>query len=242
MKNLKTALVIILIAFASMRSTAQFSKKWAEFTMKMKTTPWVLGIGWSVAQDDGGKWFKNLFNVDKAWNMAPYPARITCEKFLDEEKGWSIELMAAYNRYGVDNFLSDKSPERLVTAQSMLLSFDLCGKYNFNKLYDLNKLMFEGKETIVPYGVFGHGYTYRELAPHNHTATLNLGLGINIYVYKGWGIQLQSMAKFGMKAKFPTSGANYLQHSISIIYKLKPLQMHKSKSYKSKKNTIRKSL
>ncbi len=220
-----------------------------EFKEKMKETPWVVGHGWNVVHDDAGKWFKNLFNVDKAWNATPYPIRFTAEKWLYSKKdstgsnrGWSIELMAAYNRYGIGNYLSDRAVPILVTKEYNLLSFDLHAKYNFNKLVDLNKLMGAKKEIFQPFGTFGAGYTYRDLPAHPNTATVNAGLGFNIWMYKGLGLQVQSIAKFGLKDRFPNSGSNYLQHSISVVYMLERKSGNGGNRYKFKKHSIKKVL
>lgn len=221
-----------------------------DFIDKMKETPWVVGHGWNIVHDDAGDWFKNLFNVDKVWNTAPYPLRFTVEKWLYNKNdsarannGWSIELMAAYNRYGVGNYLYDTKPAPVLVGQEYtLLSFDLHAKYNFNKLLDLNKLFGAKKEVFQPFGTLGVGYTYRTLPAHPSTATLNGGLGFNLWIYKGLGLQVQSLAKFGLKDAFPHSGSNYLQHSISIVYKLEHKGGNGGNRYKFKKHSIKKVL
>lgn len=239
MKNLKTLLVVAIIGL-SLNSNAQFSRWWYQFNAQMRQTPWIIGGGWNVVHDDAGKWFKNLFNTGKAWNIPPYPSRLTCEKVLDKEQGWSIELMLAYNRYGIGNFIDED--RAFVTTQWSLFSADVMGKYDFNKLYDLNALMFKDQEIFQPYGTFGLGYTMRTMPRFPHTATFNLGLGFNAWIYEGWGIQVQSLAKFGLRAKFPFSGSNYLQHSIGVVYKFQPAPISLGKRYKFKKHEIKKAL
>jgi hypothetical protein len=220
-----------------------------DFIEEMKETPWVFGHGWNIVQDDAGKWFHNLFNVNKAWNMAPYPLRFTAEKYLysrsdstSPKRGWSIELMGAYNRYGIGNILVDKETPVLVPKEYKLFSFDLHAKYDFNKLVDLNKLMGAKKEIFQPYGTFGAGYTYRTLPMHPGSGTINAGLGFNLWIYKGIGIQLQSIAKFGLEDKFPHAGSNYLQHSISVVYRLEHHSGNGGNRYKFKKHSIKKVL
>lgn len=220
-----------------------------EFIEEMKQTPWVFGHGWNIIHDDAGKWFHNLLNVDKAWNMAPYPLRFTCEKYLynqydsiSPKRGWSVELMAAYNRYGIGNILSDSKNPVFVDKEYQFLSFDVHAKYNFNKLVDLNKLLGAKKEIFQPFGTFGLGYTYRTLPAHPGCGTINAGLGFNLWIYKGIGIQLQSLAKFGLEDNFPHAGSNYLQHSISIVYKLQQSSNSGGNRYKFKKHSIKKVL
>lgn len=250
MKKFSSVLIIILMFAGIFQSTAQsnFIRKWTRFGVNMEScvlsTPWIFGLGWSAVDDDGGKWFnKNLFRVDKTWNMAPYPARTSCEKMIDTIRGWSAEVVFSYNRYGVGNYLHEDriGDARLVPVQSGIVSIDFHAKYDFNKIYDLNKL-WGGQEIFQPFCVFGHGYTYRDMAPHHNTITMNMGIGFNVHIYMGFGIQFQSLAKFAMANRFPTAGGNYIQHSLGIIYKMNPLQLHKSKSYKYKKHSIRKVL
>lgn len=245
MKNLKTALVVILLVAGFGTSNAQFSRWWYQFMAQMRQTEWVIGGGWNVVHDDGGKWFRHLFRAGDVWHIPAYPSRLTCEKYLKD--GWSVEVMAAYNRYGIGNHLtdgSDNQPYQLVTTSWSLFSFDAMGKYDFNKLYDLNKVLFNDQEIIQPYGTFGLGYTYRSMPRFPHTATFNLGLGINVWVYNNWGVQLQSMSKFGLRDKFPTSGSNYLQHSIGVVYKINPKKggAGSGSRYKFKKHRIKKGL
>ena len=250
MKKTAFTLVIILMFIGIFQSNAQsnFVRKWTRFGVNLESTtlstPWIFGLGWSAVHDDGGKWFTHLFQVDKTWNMAPYPGRTSCEKIIDTAKGWSAEIVFAYNRYAVGNVIGrhrDAAPPALATNRAGIVSIDFHAKYDFNKIYDLNQL-WGGQEIFQPFCVFGHGYTYSDKAPHHSYITMNMGLGFNVHIYQGFGIQLQSLAKFGMKNRFPTSGSNYIQHSIGLIYKMNPLQLHKSKSYKYKKHSIRKVL
>jgi hypothetical protein len=46
--------------------------------------------------------------------------------------------------------------------------------------------------------------------------TANIGLGFNVWVYKGWGLNVQSMAKFAINK---ATGRNYLQHSVGVVYR-----------------------
>ena len=82
MKNLKTLLVVAIIGL-SLNSNAQFSRWWYQFSAKMRQTPWVVGGGWNVVDDDGRP-FKSLFDVNKSWNIPPYPSRLFFQKVLDK--------------------------------------------------------------------------------------------------------------------------------------------------------------
>ncbi|MBL7895619.1 MAG: hypothetical protein JNK50_10045 [Bacteroidia bacterium] len=237
MKNLKTLLVVAIIGL-SLNSNAQFSRWWYQFSAKMRQTPWVVGGGWNVVDDDGRP-FKSLFDVNKSWNIPPYPSRLFCQKVLDKEQGWSVELGVAYNRYAGGNRINNND---VISAGQMYIGVDAAAIYDFNKLYDLNALMFKDQEIFQPYAHMGLGYTYRAHGPYFHTASLNLGLGFNVWVYEGWGIQVQSVSKIALAGPFIKTGANYMQHSIGVAYKFQPAPISLGKRYKFKKHEIKKAL
>src|SRR4051812_44591981 len=113
MKKFKLLLLLLLIAFSVVKYHAQ-SKNRSPFIEKLRFSPWVVGHGWNVVHDDGGKWFRNLFKANEVWNATPYPLRFSAEKWLYNKndssgrtRGWSVELSGAYNRYGVGNYLYD---------------------------------------------------------------------------------------------------------------------------------------
>ncbi len=226
MKSLKTAIIFLLFPVFLSQAQTQSVSKFEKFRTKMRSTPWIFGHGWNIVHDDAGKWFKDLFNTRNTWNATPFPLRFTWEKplgdSLSKARGWSLEFMTAYNRYGKGNYLVDQTPVILVTENYTLLSFDLHGKYDFNHLVNLNRIMGSTKDIFQPYGTFGFGYTYRTLPTREHSATFNVGLGFNVWIYKGLGVQIQSLAKFGLANKFPHAGTNYLQHSAGVVYKRTP--------------------
>lgn len=237
-------IIVLFLLLSKVVAFGQDSKRTAkEFFADLKDTPWIFGAGWNVVHDDAGLWYKNLFNAANAWHIPAYPSRLTCEKVLDKKLGWSTELMVAYNRYKVGNYYEEDKV--LVPTQWSLLSVDLMGKYDFNKLYDLNKALFKAatfkaiNEYIQPFGTFGFGYTMRTIPGREHSANFNTGLGLNSYLYGGWGLQIQSMAKFGIGKGFPFNGRNYFQHSIGVIYKFDPKLNSIGSRYKFKKHEVK---
>lgn len=237
MKKFKTALVALLLIVGFGTSNAQFSRWWYQFMAQMRQTKWVVGVHWNVVEDDGRP-FKKIFDANRAWSIPGYPSRLTVEKYLKD--GWSVEASLTYNRYrtgklinGNDNFGGDQT----------FFCFDALGKYDFNKLYNINDALFNGQQILQPYGTFGLSYTYRAFGTFKHAPNLDLGLGLNAWVYDNWGIQVQGMSKFGMIGRFFRSHANYMQYTIGVVYRLNPKQAGQGGSrYKFKKHQIKKTL
>lgn len=241
MKNLKTALIVAILGL-SLSSNAQCSRWLYQFNAQMRQTPWIIGGGWNVIDDDGRP-FKKVFDVNKGWNIPAYPSRLAVEKILDKENGWSVELGLTYNRHASGNYIN--SPTENVLGNRMLFAVDLAAKYDFNKLYDLNALMFGEQEVFQPFAHMGFAYTYRAIGPlfaPRNAVTLNLGLGFNVWIYEGWGIQIQSLSKISMASKFPFNYGNYMQHCIGVVYKFQPAPLSLGKRYKFKKHEIKKAL
>ena len=238
MKNLKNALVVVLIVFSVGQSNAQFSRWYYQFSAQLRQTPWIVGGGWNIVDDDGQP-FKKLFDVNKTWNLPPYPTRLFVQKVLDKEKGWAVELGLTYNRYASGNRINN---DEITPSGQMFFGADVAAIYDFNKLYDLNALMFGEQEIFQPYAHMGLGYTYRAIGPYVHAPSVNLGLGFNVWVYEGWGVQIQSVSKIGLAGPIIKTKANYMQHSIGVVYKWQPKPMSLGKRYKFKKHEIKKSL
>lgn len=238
MKNIKNTLIAVLIVFSVGQTNAQFSRWYYQFVAQMRQTPWIAGVSWNVVDDDG-RAFKSLFDVNKAWNIPGYPSRLSCQKVLDKEKGWGIELALSYNRYASGNRINNND---ITSAGQTYFGVDLAAIYDFNKLYDLNALMFGEQEIFQPYAHMGLGYTYRAIGPYVHAPNVNLGLGFNVWVYEGFGVQIQSVSKIGLAGPIIKTKANYMQHSIGIVYKWQPKPIALGKRYKFKKHEIKKSL
>jgi hypothetical protein len=166
---------------------------------------WIIGIH-GVVVDDDGETFKNLFNVGNSWNFLPYPTRLSVERSLD--KRWRVEAAFAYTKYKTGVEINDVP----ATESKPVIIFDVNAKYDLNSLF--------GETGIFdPYTVSGIGFTNRAGLGSEHkkaTPTVNLGLGFNIWVYKGFGLCLQTTAKFKMIPK----SSNYLMHSAGIVYNL----------------------
>lgn len=172
----------------------------------LSNSEWTVQLGGNVVDDDG-KPFKDLFNAPKSWNLPPYPTKIAVDKSL--KHGWSTELAIVYNNYKNGKTINGETNK----ASHLFMSADLQGRYHLNDAFYL-------KEWFDPYLTHGFGYTFRSIAPYHHVATTNIGFGFNIDIYESFGLNIQTLAKFAIKSPFIKTGANYLQHSLGIIYKI----------------------
>ncbi len=194
MKHLRISLFTLLIVTGVSNVNAQSS--WT------KSTPWVIGLGGNIIDDDGNP-LRKIFSVTDSWNMVPYPSRISVEKCF--RKGFGVEAVLCYNKYTTGKLIKNK----VNLGKKNFLSFDVNVKYSLNYLWGYTKW-------IDPYAVVGFGYTSRPIAFKN-TGTSNFGIGFNIWFYKSWGLNFQSLAKLTMA----NHTSAYLQHSVGLVYKLR---------------------
>lgn len=202
---MKTLLLnLLFFAFIIQVSAQGPGRSKSKFVRSIQKTVWTAGIS-GVVIDDDAKPFKDLFNVKDNWNLLPYPTKLSLEGFID--KGISVEGAFTYMRLKAGKLTSDLNIPR--PSPVTMLIFDA------NVKYDLNELIGDTK-AFSPYVVGGFGYTYRGVTESKHAITGNFGLGFNIWVYKGFGLNVQSMAKFAFNKAL---GRNYLQHSVGVVYR-----------------------
>ena len=165
-------------------------------------TPWIIQLGGNVVDDDG-KPFRQFFDVNKTWNVPPYPTKLAVEKEL--KYNWSIELAFTYN-----NFKKGKTVNNdVLKANSTFLAVDLNGKWIVTKLF-----------RVEPYLLAGFGYTMRSPSKYPGIATFNAGFGFNIWAIDNvLGLSIQGTGKFGLLNPVLQTSSNYLQHSLGILYK-----------------------
>lgn len=211
MKTLYTILLSIFFFAYGYEAVAQSRRPESQFMKNLKhsinKSPWIAGIGWNVIDDDG-KPFNKLFSAKNSWNVLPYPSKISCEKGLIQ--GWSVEAAANYNQFKDGKIVNND----LVTTTKSFISVDINAKFSFSEF-------MKKKSFFDPYLLHGYGFTWRDMSKHTSVATLNIGLGFNCWLYNDIiGINVQSQAKFALTTPFIKTSANYLQHSLGIVYKI----------------------
>lgn len=176
-KNVTIALAAFLMFTGASKLNAQETESTEKndkrsFKSWLTDTPWTVGFGGSIIQDDG----ENL--IKKIDEYAYYPATFTLDKDLSI-KGWSTQFAFASTSLQPHSFLS----------------------VDINFKYDLNNLIGETK-WFDPYSILGVGVSYRDqsaLIPSyesNTRPTFNAGLGANLWVNDIMAINLQGIAKF----------------------------------------------
>lgn len=182
-----------------------------KFIRKLQRVVWTAGIH-GVVIDDDGQPFKNLFNVKESWNLLPFPTRVNAEGLIDH--GISAEVAFTYMKYKKGKTINND----INSPGGTFIAIDA------NAKYDLNEVIGDTK-VFSPYAIGGLGYTFRSvLAKGQQCPTANIGFGFNIWVYRGFGLNVQSMAKF----KIVSRSSNYLMHSAGIVYRFNLLTGYKT--------------
>lgn len=210
MKHILYFLLTLLLTTSVLKTEAQLRNNplkdfFGRVIFDLEKTPWIAGLGGNVIEDDG-KPFK-VFDAKKGWNIAPYPTRVSIEKTM--LYGWSSEFAFTYNYIKTGKIINGD----VRTTTGNYLCFDLSGKFNFNQF-------FKEKTWFDVYALHGYGFTHRDANRFQNAMTFNVGVGADAWVYQNIiGINIQTQAKFGISLPILKSGANYLQHSLGIVYR-----------------------
>jgi hypothetical protein len=218
MRKMKISLLALVVLAGMNTAEAQFADRlntaWKYTKAKWKEGAWSVGLGWSIVEDEGRP-FKGIADV-KNWNFPGFPGQLNCEKYFD--KGFSFALNATYNQYKPGKLINNE----IISTSSTFLALDLNVQYDFTHSYDINQKWFRLKYKVFDmYGATGFGYTYRSLHSGPGVGTYNIGIGMHAWIYEGFGINLNSMAKFGLVAPIIHTNTNYLMYSVGIIYRIK---------------------
>jgi hypothetical protein len=170
---------------------------------------WMFSLGWNAVDDDGLA-FSNLFDYQNSWNYLYYPTTLSIDKYF--RKGWSMDGALAYNQYSSTKLINDSTGVRGIFA-----SADLQLKYSF-----LPRMAYYA-QWLDMYLAFGPGLTYRQTMVTPITPMFSLTLGANLWFAKSWGIRLQTSGKLGLVSNIWTSNTDYLQHTIGLVYRVKPV-------------------
>jgi len=160
---------------------------------------WLVGLG-TNAVDDAGDEFRRLFDVKDAWNIAPYPSRLSLGHYL--KNGVGFELIGAINKYREGKNIDDL----VITEDIDFFSLD------FRLGYDLNRILGE-TGFFDPYLGIGMGYTD---ANHQGRGTYNAVVGFRLWLSERWGMDFSSSGKWTMNV---ANSTNYLQHAAGAVYR-----------------------
>jgi hypothetical protein len=179
----------------------------AAMTTKKNPYKWMFGLSWSFI-DDNGEAYSKLFDIGGSYNFEYFPTKLMVDRYF--RKGWSMEGLITYNR-----FYNDKQINDTTGIEGLLFSGDVHVKYSFNRF-------FRRAKWFDPYISMGLGVTYRDVREQPVTPTVNTTIGANFWFSRKWGAQLQTTGKLGLTSDIYTGDADYLQHSIGVVYRFTP--------------------
>ncbi|RPG30789.1 MAG: OmpA family protein [Muricauda sp. TMED12] len=160
---------------------------------------WLVTLG-ANAVDDSGHEFNRLFDIEGAWNIAPYPSRVSIGRYF--KSGVGLEAIGSYNRY---------KEGKIVDKVVMQEDVDYYG-FDFRVSYDLNMILGE-TGFFDPYVGIGAGYTD---ANNQGRGTYNAILGFRTWFSDHWGLDFNSTGKWAMDTE---NASNHIQHALGVAYR-----------------------
>lgn len=168
---------------------------------------WMFGLSWNFVNDNEEK-IENLGDVSKSWYGMYFPTRISIDRYL--RKGWSWELMAAYNQFKPKHIINDSSGRA-----GTFFSTDFHMKFSPYKRIN--------SKVLEPYVSAGLGITYRsQYVKGAITPTANLAVGANLWLSEQFGIQLQAIGKLAVSDKIYVTKNDYFQLNAGFVYRKGP--------------------
>lgn len=192
----------LLLLFLAVLFEASAQGNYLQFKTE-RPYKWMFGIGWNVVDDDGHP-YTNLFNVPGSWNYQYYPTMIHVDRYL--KRGFSVEATGSFNLYSGSTTING-----VPGLSGIFGALDIKGKYSFYNVV--------GASWFDPFIDLGIGATYRSAIPQTFAPSANVGVGFNFWV-KNVGLRLYTTGKLGLASPIYRSPTNYLQHSVSILYRM----------------------
>jgi len=205
-----TAKFACIVCWLLMLPTLTFAQyKWK----KSPVHTWIIGLGFN-AVNDNPEIFDRFWFIDERWNAPYFPARLSVERNF--KYGFAVGGNLSYNHYKSSKLVQGT----VIESTGNFFSIDIYAKYRFNMNY-------KRAEWFDPYLTICSGYTTRLHPMFQNAMHLGFSVGSNFWLSKSIGIQLETGAKFGLGANFPTERTNYVQHSVSLLYRLYPSKRSK---------------
>ncbi len=190
--------VLVLLMLATNQILSQDS---LQITSKdsIVLSSWVVGLGYNIVDDSATPFGEDFLDIKNTWHALPYPSRISIGRFF--KNGLGIEAIGSFNKYKVGKIVDGS----INTSPRDYYAID--GKIS----YDLNKLIGE-TSWFDPYVHVGAGYT--SIGSVGRT-TANTGFGFNTWFGDKWGLNFNTMGKWGIKE----GSTKQLQHSAGVVYR-----------------------
>ncbi len=196
--------MISLIGLVTRFSAQGLGQHKSRLVRSLQKTTWIGGLSGTVIDDDA-KAFRDLFKVRDAWNFLYYPSKLDFEGYLFN--AFTLGGTFTYSKLRKGKKIDRDNRPR--PNDVLLIAFDFNAKFFPGELVVPERL-------FSPYGIAGLGYTYRALTERKHGIMANVGFGANFWLYRGFGLNVQTLAKFGLNNP---SSRNYLQHSVGVVYR-----------------------
>ncbi|MEB8330300.1 OmpA family protein [Flavobacteriaceae bacterium KMM 6897] len=197
MKNIKPNLLIALFLVVSLVSAQEDMELTAKDSIVKSS--WVAGIGMNIVDDSATPFGDNFLNIKDTWNTVPYPSTLSIGRYFSN--GIGLKAIGSYNKYKVGKLIDGRInlAERDYYAVDGMVS------------YDLNKLFGESG-WFDPFLQAGAGYS--SIGDIGRT-TGNVGFGFNTWFNDTWGLNFNTMGKWGIKE----GSTKQIQHSAGVVYR-----------------------
>ena len=159
---------------------------------------WIIGAGINFVEDSGKQEFSDFFTLKhKNWGS---PFMVSAEYLINTR--WSASTTFLFNKFQSGKEIQFRTIQN--GDEPNYFAVDFAAKLFFREI--LNKYKF------TPYVTAGPGYRRIEgyqatsktgalvSVPKTQDITLNVGLGAYYWINRSWGLNLNYMAKFAMKA------------------------------------------
>ena len=211
----KLSLLLLVCVLAVQTTSAQTETDFLETTSTENDagSQWIFGLGINTANNSDAQ-FEDLFNSDH-YAFGGVPLYISAETNIANK--WTAKAVLSSNRWKDGKVYEGQTilGESEGGNDSGYLAFDIAANYYF-----LNSDMF------MPYLSGGMGVSHfgDYITQENpgvsvdptDVFTFNFGLGVNVWFSDQWGINLNTLGKWGVG----TNSSNHHQSSIGVLYKL----------------------
>ncbi|MEM9143329.1 MAG: OmpA family protein [Bacteroidota bacterium] len=194
--------VLSLLGFSLLLGSPVFAQEEPPVLTSKDSTvvsAWVIGLGINIVDDSATPFGDDFLNVEDTWHAVPYPSRVSIGRFF--KSGLGLEAIGTYNRYKPGKIVNG------VVNTELREYFAIDGKIS----YDLNKLIGH-TGWFDPYVHVGGGYTS---IGGDGLATGNAGFGFNTWFSDRWGLNLNTMGKWGLEE----DSSRHIQHSAAVVYR-----------------------
>ncbi|MEB8347218.1 OmpA family protein [Flavobacteriaceae bacterium KMM 6898] len=197
MKNLQTYLFIASTLVVSLVSAQEDMELTAKDSIVKSS--WVAGLGINIVEDTATPFGETFLKIKDTWNAVPYPSTLSIGRYFSN--GIGLKAVGSYNKYKVGKLIDGEinMAERDYYAVDGMVS------------YDLNKLFGE-TGWFDPFLQAGAGYS--SIGDIGRT-TGNVGFGFNTWFNDTWGLNFNTMGKWGIKE----GSTKQIQHSAGVVYR-----------------------